>query len=247
MSPKMGTEGAALSKTLVADFALVRLFAGMGPPMFNQILPGAERLTAKLTDLRLFASMYPDVSLHVLPRDQLAAHLARHLIFAGVGPQMLLVVIAVDGFEATDLALVLSRLGLTVNPHVTTEVNVIAEGLMADLAGARLLIGMQAHVSPQVSSQIEALVTNLAELGELLVMPSDMELQVIFGCKLRTAHGTDMRRIVQRFVHVQVSLFLENLVAFVALDRPHRRFFFLFTIFLDPRDFILRPLSLSLD
>lgn len=191
----MRTKTAPLSETFLADFALVRFFTSMSSPMFNQILPGAERLATKLTNLRFLASVYPNMSLHVLPSDQLATHFTCHLILAGVRPHVLLVAIAVDCLEAAYLALeFLPRLGLTMNHlHVITEVDSIAEGLVADLAGAGLVVGVRGHVSLQRCLQVKALVTNLAELGKLLVMPPDVKPQIVIRRQLRAAHVTNVR------------------------------------------------------
>lgn len=120
MSPQVRAQRATLGKTFVADLALVRLFTGMSPPVLDEVLPGTECLPAEFADLRLLAGVYPNVGLHVLPSDQLAAHLARYLALARVRPHVLLVTVAVERLEITDLALVLlPHLG-GVNLHVAT-------------------------------------------------------------------------------------------------------------------------------
>jgi len=173
---------ATLSKTFVTDLAFVWPLAGMSPSMLNEILSGTERFTAEFADLRFLAGMYPDMRLHVLSPDQLAAHLARHLALTRVSPHVLLVTVTVKGLEATDLALVLlPHLGSGVNLHVATEIDSITEGLVTDLASARLLLCVYAHVSPQSRLQVEALVANLAEFREFLVVPPNVNPQVILG------------------------------------------------------------------
>lgn len=214
----MNAKGAALGEPFVTDITLVRLFACVSPSMFDQVLLGAEGPPAELTKLRLLASVYSNVSLHVPPPDQLAAYLAGHLALASVRPEMLLITVAVESLEPADLALVLlSCIRLAVKLHVTPQVHSVAEGLVADIAGAGLLVTVHAHVRPQGRLQVEALVANLAELGELFVVPSNVELQVILGCQLGTADVANVGRPVQRFVNVQVLLLLENFVAYVAL------------------------------
>lgn len=90
---------------------------------------------------------------------------------------MLLVAIAVKCLEAAYLALeFLPRLRLTMNLHVISKVDSIAEGLVTDFADAGLLVSVHGHVSLQSRLQVEALVTNLAEFGEFLIMPSDVHL-----------------------------------------------------------------------
>jgi len=223
VSPQMSAKRATLGKTLVTDLAFVRSLAGMSPSMLNEVLSGAERFTTEFADLRFLAGVYPNMRLHVLSPDQLAAHLARHLALARVSPRVFLVTVTVEGLEATDLALVLfPRVGPAVNLHVATEVDSIAEGLVADLASAWLLLRVHAHVSPQGRLQVEALVANLAEFRKLLVVPPDVNPQVILGRQFRATHVTNVRSAMQRLVHVQVSLLLEDLVALVAFDGTGR-------------------------
>lgn len=181
MSPEMSTKCTTLGKTFVANFAFVWFLTGMRSSMFNQVLSGAECFTAKFTNFRFLTSMYPNVSLHILSSDQFAAHFARHLAFTSMSPHMLLVTITVKRFEVADLALVLlPRLGLTMNLHMTTQINSIAERFVADLANAGLLFGMYAHVSLQGRLQVETLVANFTKFCEFLIMSSNMDLQVIF-------------------------------------------------------------------
>jgi len=236
----MCAKRATLSKTFVTDLAFVRSLAGMSPSMFNEILSGTERFTAEFADLRFLAGMYPNMRLHVLSPDQLAAHLARHLALACVSPHVLLVTVTVKGLKATDLALVLlPHLGPGVNLHVATEIDPIAKGLVADLASAWFFLRVHTHVSPQGRLQIEALVANLAEFREFLVVPPDVNPQVILGRQLRATHVTNVRCAVQRLVHVQISLLLEDLVALAALDGTGRQSLALLSTSLDFRDGIL--------
>lgn len=224
----MQSERAALSETLFADFTLVRFLTGVNPSMFDQILPRAERFAAEFANFRLFAGVYPHVYLHVLPSDQFAAHLARNLTLARVSPHVLSVAVAVKRLEVAYLALErLSHLGFAVNLHVTSEINPIAERLVADLADVRLLGGVHAHVILQSRSQVEAFVADLAELREFFVVSPYVDLEKILRRQLRTANVTNVRRFVQRFVHLQVSSLLEAFVTFVTLDGTRRRLFVL--------------------
>lgn len=217
--PEMTTERAALRETFLADVALVGLLAGVSPPMLDQVAPGAVSLAAELADLRLVAGVYPQVNLHILPRDQLAAHLAGHLALAGVSPHVLLVAVAVERLEAADLALeLLPRPGLAVQLHVAAQISAVAEGLVADLAGARFRVGVHAHVEAQGGLQVEALVADLAELREFFVVPSEVDVQAILRRELRAAYVTDVRRVVEHLVHLEVSPLFEHLLALVAFD-----------------------------
>lgn len=216
----MSAKCATLRETFLANFTFVGPLAGVSPSMFDQILPIAERLPAKLADLRFLAGVYSNMNLHVLAPDQLPADLASHLALAGVGPQVFLVTIIVERLETADLAFVLfPGLRSAVNFHVTSQVDAIPERFVTDLAGAGLDVAVHAHVSLEGRLQVKSLVADLAELRELFVVPSDVDLQVITGRQFRAADVAYVWRAVQRFVHVQVFLFLENFMADVALDR----------------------------
>lgn len=239
MPPEMTTKCATLGETFLANIALVRFLAGMSSLMLNQIPPGAVRLATELTDLRLIAGVYSRVNLYVLSCDQLAAHFARHLTLAGVCPHVLLVAISVKCLKAADLAFeLLPHFGLTVKLHVIPQINTIAKGLVTDLAGARLLIGVHAHVQPQGSLQIETFVTNPAELRELLIVSPDMDVQTILRRQFRTAHMTNVRRVMGHLMHFQISPLFEDLLAFVAFYRL--RFVADFQISLDSRNRVFR-------
>ena len=146
----MNAKGAALGEPFVTDITLVRLLACMSPSMFDQVLLRAEGPPAKLTKLRLLASVYSNVSLHVPPPDQLATYLAGYLALASVCPEMFLITVAVESLEPANLALMLlSCIRLAVKLHVTPQVHSVAEGLVADVADAGLLVAVHAHVRPQ--------------------------------------------------------------------------------------------------
>lgn len=219
----MSAQGAPLRETFLANFTLVRSLAGVCSSVLDQILPRAKRFPAIFTHLRFLSSVYPNMNFHVLPPDQFPANLACHLTLPRVSPKMLLVTVAVERLESTYLALVLPPvLRLAVDLHVTSQVDPIAERLVTNLARARLVVGVHAHVRLQRGLQVKPFVTDLAELGELLVVPSYVYFQVIFRGEFRAAHVAYMGRPVQRFVNVQVFLLLEHLVAHVALYRPNR-------------------------
>lgn len=219
----MSAQGAPLRETFLANFTLVRSLAGVGSSVLDQILPRAKRFPAIFTDLRFLSSVYPNMNFHVLPPDQFPANLACHLTLPRVSPKMLLVTVAVERLESTYLALVLPPvLGLAMDLHVTSQVDPITERLVTNLARARLVVGVHAHVRLQCGLQIKPFVTDLAELGELLVVPSYVYFQVIFRGEFRAAHVAYMGCPVQRFVNVQVLLLLEHLVAHVALYRASR-------------------------
>lgn len=219
----MSAQSAPLRETFLANFTLVRSLAGMSSSMLDQIFPRAKRFPAKFTDLRLLPGVYPNMNFHVLPPDQFATNLASHLALPGMSPKMFLVTVTVERLESAYLAFVLSPvLRLAMNLHVTSQVDPIAERLVTNLAGARLVVGVHAHVSLQSRLQIKPFVANLAELGELFIVPSYVYFQIIFRGELRAAHVAYVGGPVQRFVNVQVLLLLEHLVAHVALYRPDR-------------------------
>lgn len=144
---EMTTKRATLSKTFLADIALVRFLSGVSSSMLDQISPGTIRFATELANLRLIARVYPHVNLYVLSCDQFATHLAGHLTLTSVCPHVLLVTIVVKRLKVADLALELfPRFGLAVKFHVTLQVSIFAEVLMTDLADTRLLVDVHAHV-----------------------------------------------------------------------------------------------------
>lgn len=195
----------------------------MSSSMLDQILPRAERFPAKFAHLRFLPGVYPDMNFHVLPPDQFSTNLASNLALPCMSPKVFLVTVTVERLEPAYLASILPPvLGLAVNLHVTPQVDPIPERLVTNLAGARLVVRVHAHVGLQGSLQIKPFVANLAELGELLVVPPYVYLQVIFRGELGAAHVAYVGGAVQRFMHVQVLLLLEHLVAHVALYRSDR-------------------------
>lgn len=177
----MSAQSTPLRETFLANFTLVRSLAGMSSSMLDQIFPRAKRFPAKFTDLRLLPGVYPNMNFHVLPPDQFATNLTSHLTLPGMSPKMFLVTVTVERLESAYLAFVLPPvLRLAMNLHVTSQVDPIAERLVTNLAGARLVVGVDAHVGLQSRLQIKPFVANLAELGELFIVPSYVYFQIIF-------------------------------------------------------------------
>lgn len=199
----MGAKSSTLGETFLTNLTFIRSFPGMSSTMLNEILSGAKRFSAKFTDLRFLTGVYPDMNLHVLSSDQFPANLACHLTLARVSPQMFLVTITIESLESTDLTFVLlPALRLTMDLHVTPQVDAIAKGLVTNLAGARFVVAVNAHVSLKRCLQIESFVADPAEFRELLVVSSDVDLQVILRGQFSPAHVTDMRRAVKSFVNI---------------------------------------------
>lgn len=216
----MSAKRATLSKPFITNFAFIRSLASVSPSMFNKILPGAKCLSAEFTDFRLLACVYPNVDLHVLPSNQFPTDFASHLTLSGVRPKMFLVAVAVKSLESTYLAFVfLPGLRLTVNFHVTPQVNPVRKGFVANFTSARLVVCVHAHVGLQGRLQVKSFVTDLAKFRELLIVSPDVNLQVILRRQLGTANVADVRSAMQSLVDVQILLFLEKFVADVALDR----------------------------
>lgn len=173
----MCAESSALCKPLLADLALVGSFASVSAPVLDQVFSRAERLAAKFANFRFLTRMDPDMDLHILSPNKLAAHLARHLALTSMRPHVFLVTITVESLESAYLALVLlPGFRLAVYLHVAPQVDAIGEGFVTYFASARSLVSVNAHVGLQGGLQIESFVAHLAELGKLLVMPPDVNL-----------------------------------------------------------------------
>lgn len=143
----MGAQGASLRESFLTDFTFIRPFPCMSSSMLNQILPRTKCFPAKFTDLRLLTSVYSNMNLHILSSDQFTANLTSHLTFSSMRPQMFLITVTVESLEPTNLASVLpSILRLTVNLHVTSQINSITERLVTNLTNAWFIITMHAHV-----------------------------------------------------------------------------------------------------
>ena len=157
-------------------------------------------------------------------------------------PQVFLVTVTVESLEPADLASVLSpALRFAVNLHVTSQIDPVSERFMTDVAGARFIVTVHAHVRFQSRLQVKPLVAHIAEFSELLVVSPNVNLQVIFGRQFGVAHVTNVRRPVQRFVNIQILLLLKNLVTHVTFYRVARSSSLLLVLpFFRLRRFILR-------
>lgn len=171
----MGAQGTTLREPFLANLTFIRPFACVSSSMLDQVLSRAKSLPAKLTNLRLLTGVYSYMRLHVLSPYQFSTNLAGDLTLASVGPKMFLVAITVEGFETANVALVLfPGTRLTVNLHMTPQVYAIAEGLVTNLAGARFVVRVHAHVRLQGCLQVETLVADLTEFRKFLVVTSNV-------------------------------------------------------------------------
>lgn len=138
-------------------------------------------------------------------------------------PHVFLVTVTVESLEPADLASVLSpALRFAMNLHVTFQIDSVAERFVTDVASARFVVTVHAHVRFQRRLQVKSFVAHLAEFSELLAVSPNVNLQVIFGRQFGVTHVTNARRPVQRFVSIQIFLLLENLVTHVTFYRVVR-------------------------
>lgn len=216
-------ERRVLREGLAASVTGVRLFTGVRPLVHHQRGFLAEGLAADVADQRFLAAVEAQVILQrAFGRDGLAAQLTVVFILAGVRFYMHHQGVLVGEHLAAELALVLHRLEVrVVDLEVAHQGMIVGELLVT--GGAHVLFGtvFHVHVTVQLGVREEALVADITVPRVLLEVTSMVSGQLRGLDERAAAHVADEVPLVSVDppVHRQSVRPLEGLVADVALIR----------------------------